>query len=195
MLRLSIFVAIQFLMNLGLVTFAYGGNFSLIQKGFPDSGEINGFFSGNDENNDGFLTKTIDAENELIAWSFEYFMGKNVPSFVIEGDIADAPFLNLLEFSYDINNNELLFANVQDGSEFGEIGFLYNKDGFPRFERAIAFVFLDSPADDKRDDSFELATVSNKTVSEFTSILALFFLGAFGLRLTFKNKLKALLRD
>ncbi|MEA5536824.1 PEP-CTERM sorting domain-containing protein [Crocosphaera sp. XPORK-15E] len=158
-------------------------NFYLKQEGFPNNGKIIGFFSGKDNNNNGFLS-----ENEIQFSSFEYVSGENVPNFLLENS-------QNLEFSYNLLTNELNSVNVQGflQNPSGEFGYFYNKDGRPSSGNSLGLVFTGGPSPNTQDVSFELAVVTS--VPEPSSTLSLLALGTLGAASTLKHKLKPSKKD
>ena len=171
---------------------AQASSFILNQEGFPNSGQIIGFFSGKDKNNDGFLTEDTRVrpdplENELTSWSFQYISGENVPNFFLDDNDVH------LTFSYDLLNNQLDIVNLQvftiQGEVDGEFGYIYDKNRSIR--EYLGFVFLGGPGPNSSDVSFEVASVSSVQTNEYSSIKSLLTLSILGLatRLKLKRKL------
>ena len=175
---------------------AQANDFMLNQKNFPNNGEIIGFFSGEDKNNDGFLTaETFSVpeplENELTSFSFEYISKGNITSFVIDSEIVFIDNFGSIAFSYDLVNNELDFINLQaglsglDNNESGEFGYFYNKNTLPfppndPLGSSIGLVFKDAP-NSNSDISFDLALVSSIQTNEYTSLKSLLTVAILGL--------------
>ena len=175
---LSILTILMIVFGVSQTENAQASSFNLSQQGFPNDGKITGFFSGKDDNNDGFLS-----ENEVGIWSFEYISGENVANFRIDSSFSP----NLLSFSYDLSSNELNSVNVQEFLEDGEFGYFYNKDGLSSFGNPLGLVFLNAPSPNQQDISFESAAVT--PVNEYSSIPSLLILGALGTGLVLKQKL------